>query len=294
MRGAEAGIRNDLETRLAELERHNPEWRSWLALVRETAPLLHERAWAAPLTEEPTPSDRRGTPLLDGRQLRVDAGRVREAVTRLAAASGHDSLAGYRSSADDAVALVEATLRQDESRSVALAAAAGAEPGVLATLGRLVAFPILVACVRQLAGRLPLHWPHGYCPVCGAWPVLAELLGIDRARRLRCGRCACEWQVDWLHCPYCGESDHRQLGSLVLEGNPETRKIETCDSCLGYVKSVTTLQPAPPIELLLRDLETVELDLVAVDRGYVRPGGPGYPIDVRVSARRARSILPFG
>ncbi|MGH7546811.1 MAG: formate dehydrogenase accessory protein FdhE [Gemmatimonadales bacterium] len=289
-----AGIRNDLETRLTGLEQHNPEWRSWLALVRETAALLHEHAWAAPLAEEPAAPHQPATPLLDGRQLGVDAGRVRDAVTRLAAASGHPSLAGYRSSPDDAVALVEATVRQDEVRSGALATAAGTEAGILATVGRLVAFPILVACGRQLAGSLPADWPHGYCPICGAWPVLAELIGIDRARRLRCGRCACDWQVNWLHCPYCGENDHRQLGALVPEGGPETRKIETCDSCLGYVKSVATLQPAPPIELLLCDLETVELDLVAADRGFVRPPGLGYPVDVRVAARRARSILPFG
>jgi len=44
-------------------------------------------------------------------------------------------------------------------------------------------------------------------------------------------------------------------------------KVETCASCRGYLKSVATLQQIPPFALLLQDLETVELDLVALDRG---------------------------
>ncbi|MGH7644152.1 MAG: hypothetical protein ACREMR_01065, partial [Gemmatimonadales bacterium] len=67
-----------------------------------------------------------------------------------------------------------------------------------------------------------------------------------------------------------------------------------CETCRGYLKAVTTLQALPPVELAVRDLETVELDLVAVERGYTRPDGPGYPLDVRVTARRSRSFFGFG
>jgi FdhE protein len=83
-----------------------------------------------------------------------------------------------------------------------------------------------------------------------------------------------------LCCPYCGEKDHERLGALVLDGKPETLTVETCSRCLGYLKSVTTLQAIPPFELLLRDLETVELDVAALDRGYARPGGDGFPLDL--------------
>jgi FdhE protein len=77
--------------------------------------------------------------------------------------------------------------------------------------------------------------------------------------------------VQPLWCTYCGERDHRKLGSLVPEGEGDMLKVETCESCRGYLKSLATLQAMPPFELLLRDLETVELDLVAVERGYGRP-----------------------
>jgi FdhE protein len=76
--------------------------------------------------------------------------------------------------------------------------------------------------------------------------------------------------VEPLWCSYCGERDHRKLGSLVLDGVGDTLKVDTCESCRGYLKSVATLQTIPPFELLLQDLETVELDLVALERGYER------------------------
>jgi formate dehydrogenase maturation protein FdhE len=60
------------------------------------------------------------------------------------------------------------------------------------------------------------------------------------------------------------------------EGSGERLKIDTCDSCRGYLKSVATLQAIPSFELLLQDLETVELDLVARERGYGRPEGTGF------------------
>jgi FdhE protein len=81
---------------------------------------------------------------------------------------------------------------------------------------------------------------------------------------------------------YCGEREHQQLGFLVPEEGGETLKVETCASCRGYLKSIATLQGIPPFELLLRDLETVELDLVAVERGYGRPEESRFRLKVRL------------
>jgi FdhE protein len=61
--------------------------------------------------------------------------------------------------------------------------------------------------------------------------------------------------------------------------------VETCFHCLGYLKSVTTLQAIGSEELLLRDLETVEMDMAALDRGFVRPGGAGFPVELRLTSR---------
>ena len=124
--------------------------------------------------------------------------------------------------------------------------------------------------------RSMASWPRGYCPVCGAWPSLAEIRGIERERRLRCGACAADWALPLLRCAYCDELDHEKLGALHAEGEEHLRRVETCESCHGYLKTVTTFDALTARALLLGDIATIELDLVARDRGYARPSRAGW------------------
>jgi FdhE protein len=285
------GFRTDTAARLAELERERPEWHAWFRLLREAERALDDAGWRTPLEEAELGEGfavSEDAPLLNGRGLQVNPGVAQRLVRRLAstAAVGHltdaASLRGYRPTAADAVALIVAAVRQDLTELAAVADAAGVERGPLMSVAHLAALPLLQSCGRLLADLVPRHWPHGYCPICAAWPILAERRGLDRSRRLRCGRCGAEWEVQWLYCVYCSEREHERLGSLVPEGGGETLKVETCDSCKGYLKSIATLQGIPPFELLLRDLETVELDLVAVERGYGRPEESRFRLEVRL------------
>lgn len=154
---------------------------------------------------------------------------------------------------------------------VPLLAAAGLDPSR-------VPMPLLYACRRRWA--LPQGWKHGYCPVCGAWPGFAELCGVERMRYLRCVRCGAAWRAHGLSCVYCGMREHARLGSLVPEEGAPKWAIELCRACNGYLKVFTALRPSAPEGLLLKDLETVELDLAAGTRGYRRPEGTGYALDV--------------
>jgi FdhE protein len=294
MQGTTPGLRTDPAARLADLERQRPEWRGWLQLLAEARGALDRGDWTAPFAEAESAREvvtSAEPPLLHGRTLEVDAGRVRRLVSRLAstAAAGKEtgaaSLRGYTPSAADAVRLVAAAVRQDRGAIGALAEASGVDPGALASVADFAALPLLHSCGRLLAGRVPRSWPHGYCPICAGWPILSERRGLDRTRRLRCGRCAGDWEVEWLCCIYCGEREHERLGSLVLEDGGERLKVETCASCRGYLKSVATLQGIPPFELPLQDVETVELDLAALQRGYQRPQEAGFPLDARVVGR---------
>jgi FdhE protein len=280
-------LRTEPAARLVDLERRRPEWKTWLNLLSE--------AQAAVASWHSSPiSDSRFTisnaPLLHGRTLEIDAGRVRRLLQTLASiAAGGDlaggaTLRGYRPSKGDAVGLVLAAVRQDKDELAALANNAGVDRGALASIAHLAALPLLQSWGALLQEQVPTYWPHGYCPICAAWPILAERRGLDRTRRMRCGRCGGEWEMQWLCCAYCGERDHNKLGSLVPEESGEVLKVETCATCRGYVKSVATLQSIPPFELLLRDLETVELDLVAIDHGYARPEECGFALDVQLGA----------
>ena len=277
-------VRTDPTARLDQLGRLRPEWRIWLSLLSEVERALGEPHWQAPLVSAPIGSaagSEADAPLLHQRTLAIDGSRLRRLVHRLSAAAG--SLRGYRPSAGESIGLVAAAVHQDSAKLAALAAAAGADPGALSSVAHLATLPLLQSCGRALESQLPRYWPHGYCPLCASWPILAERRGLDGSRRLRCGRCAVEWEVQWYCCVYCGERDHRRLGSLVPEDSGDVLKVEICHACGGYLKSVATLQRIPAVELLLRDLETVELDLVALDRGYGRPEGAGFPLEVELT-----------
>jgi FdhE protein len=97
--------------------------------------------------------------------------------------------------------------------------------------------------------------------------------------------------VPWLHCIYCGERDHERLRFLEADGHGELLKVETCSTCKGYLKSIATLQGFPAFELLLQDLETVEFDLVALDRGFSRPENRGFILELHIFDRASRRTL---
>jgi hypothetical protein len=89
--------------------------------------------------------------------------------------------------------------------------------------------PLLRACSERWRKHVPPAWSHGYCPVRGAWPALAEARGLERARRLRCGRSAANWGIAWLHSANSGMDDHTQLSGLVADSSASTART-TADS----------------------------------------------------------------
>jgi FdhE protein len=185
----------------------------------------------------------------------------------------------------DVGALFRASLQQDRDYINRIAAAHGADPEALQAVAAIAPLPFLHACNRRWAGRLiAIGWTEGYCPVCGAWPAFAEVRGIERSRHFRCGRCGGEWQAQCLICPFCGMTDHNELVSLVPENSGSNGVIDACKRCLGYVKTFTTLQGSPPVKVLLDDLESVELDVAAVEQGYKRPEGNGYSLNVTIAS----------
>jgi FdhE protein len=287
MQGTASGLREDLEAGLAGLERRAPEWRAWLELLRATVRAGAEPGWDDALAPDQPGSERApGTPLLQGRTLELDDRRVQDLVQRIGIALGERSALGsYRPSSSESLELLSAALRQDAAALERLAETAGVDPGGLGAVAHLVAWPLLQACGRCLRERIPSDWQQGFCPVCGAWPTVAELRGLERTRWLRCGWCAAGWPLPWLWCPFCGEHRHDRLGCLVPEARQDSRKVDTCLECRGYLKSLTTLEAMTPVAVLLADLETVELDLVARERGWLRPLGPGHALELRIVAR---------
>jgi FdhE protein len=276
--------------RVDRLAKDHEDWAPYLAVVREVvrgveadARMLRDGA-AATCSLPPHET----APVLHDAVITVDVAALERRVRRLLRVSAEHGAAralgdAPRSRALDAIGLAEAAIAHDGARLTTLADGIGAEPAALAALAHLAVVPLLQEARSAHEARVPASWDHGYCPVCGGFPTLAEARGLDRERRLRCARCGADWWTEWLCCCFCGNRDHLTLGSLVPDdGASESRRAETCERCRGYVKLLTTLTPIRPAELLLEDLATVGLDVAALEHGYRRPEGLGAPVTVRI------------
>jgi FdhE protein len=287
----------------AELD---PAWRPWVRLLDLALAAADDPVWMDAVPE-PSPARPSAAPLIHETVVRVDARRVRKLVRELLR-----EVSSFRAGACpeerqrreggilgvpvegpvgrdtgtrprlDALGVLRGAIAQDAGALERLAARAGVAADPLATVAQLAAIPLLRACATHFHGRVSDAWDHGYCPVCGAWPTLVEIRGLERSRRLRCGRCSSDWPIHVLRCPFCNEGNHDKLHALLPEGSEQTRRVDVCDTCKGYIKGISTLQPAGLRALALTDLSTIELDLVAQERGYERPADVGFAMSLTV------------
>jgi FdhE protein len=271
-----------LAQRISEVRKQNPESERWLGLVEAAfAESGSDEAWGdAVLTiseERPVRA-----PILHQSQIAVRRRALHRWLREVLELAAVDHLGRSLSRTLEPVALLEAAVSQDDDSMEALARAVGVERPALSVVAQIAALPLLQTCGRALAAQVPSSWWEGYCPVCGAWPTLAEFRGLERKRWLRCGRCATGWEVPWLRCPFCDETHHANLGYLAPEEGETSRKVEVCDSCKGYVKAEPTVRHLEPWEILLDDVATLPLEVAALDRGYHRPERPGFALELQV------------
>jgi FdhE protein len=270
---------------LEAIKQQHPEWEPWLAVVGAVMQETRDPRWerfvpgAAQQTEH--------LPLLMNASIVLSPDYLRDWISRLiqTAAGGTAQMATLRSlerAELQAAELFRVALCQDALSLREIALRFGADPETLQSVAALLPVPFLHACARRLAGSVSVDWLAGYCPLCGAWPAFAEIRGIERARYLRCGRCGEEWQHHGLQCAFCDSRDHDQLASLVPQSGDAARAIDACKSCGGYLKSFTALQAADAIEVMIKDLASVDLDIAAIEHGYRRPDVPGAPLEITV------------
>lgn len=129
-------------------------------------------------------------------------------------------------------------------------------------------------------GKTPdrLHRPR-HCPYCGGVAMIstrrAQPDSEAGVRMLHCALCALEWKINRIVCPACGEEDPYKLPVYGSDPYPAVR-IEACETCRRYVKSIDLTLDARPIAEV-DDLVSLSMDLWAMEEGFTRiePGLAG-------------------
>jgi FdhE protein len=112
-------------------------------------------------------------------------------------------------------------------------------------------------------------WDKGCCPICGSQPLMGELRSEEGKRIWTCSFCGSQWRGKRLMCPFCENTDHQTLRYFYTE-REKAYRIDVCDKCKRYIKTVDTRQMADEIFLPVEDLATLHLDILAADKGFKR------------------------
>ena len=172
----------------------------------------------------------------------------------------------------------QALLRLDDDRDTARARLMTYWNGEYDYLSRAILRPFVETLRAHGATLDRLHHP-GHCPYCGGAPIVSTRRAIPDAeaglRMLHCALCGLEWNFNRAMCPSCAEEKPDNLPVFRSDAHPTVR-IEACDTCGRYVKSIDMTQDARPIAEI-DDVVSLSMDLWAIDEGYTRiePGLAG-------------------
>jgi len=161
----------------------------------------------------------------------------------------------------DPESLFLAILIEDKDVFHAIALKFNSTPQAIELLAYNSIKPSLISCASMLKSVLSedLCWQRPGCPICGSQPVLS-ILDTEGKRSLVCGFCWNEWSARRIRCPFCGETDSRKLHYQFSDKENEYR-LESCDSCLSYLKTVDIRKLDRPFYSPLEHLVSAHLDM---------------------------------
>jgi FdhE protein len=229
----------------------------------------------------------RGVPIFAGEPIPVPVGLLKTSLLNLCealAAGGAGESADHIKEAIaantmDAGSLLTASLSRDQQAIRTGAAHRGLAPDLVWLLAELAASPfahalqVALLSPRQDAAGDTLAdakraWNKGHCAVCGSWPALAEV--ADGHRVLRCSFCAAGWELNEYCCIYCGEHGEPFVTAAPDEERKD-RRVEICGACQAYLKTIDVAELSPFPLVAITDMESMDLDLAAMEHGYTRP-----------------------
>lgn len=175
----------------------------------------------------------------------------------------------------DLAAAVQAALAGDEAFFAPYAAQFSHAPRLVPFVVGSAVTPWAQAIARAVLGEKDLTspetvWSHGHCPVCGALPVVGDLRGKEGHRIHTCSFCHTPYRALRLQCPFCLETAQDQLGFVDSPDLPGFRLL-TCATCRMYIKVTDFREMDRTSWPIMDDLESMALDLAAMEQGWRRP-----------------------
>lgn len=226
----------------------------------------------------------RGVPAFAGEPIPLPVPLLRIALVKLsealAAGGAGETAMRIRDAIDsgsmEAGSLLAASLTRNQTAIRVGASHRGLAPDLVWLVAELAVSPFVHALQRAVldhphdeALRSALDgWNRGYCPACGSWPALAEVVGGHRT--LRCSFCSSAWELNQYACTYCGESGEPFVTAAPDEDRKD-RRVEVCTACGAYLKTVDLPELSPFPLLSISDIETTDLDVAAMEHGFARP-----------------------
>lgn len=145
-------------------------------------------------------------------------------------------------------------------------------PRALAFLAQSSMTPSIMALAEAVSRSLPegRTWDHSSCPVCGSLAFHSSLRTKEGQRVNSCSFCRADYRVTRLMCACCEERDAAKLPYFTAE-EEEGYRVETCETCKGYIKLTDFRDLDRPSLPALDDVESLTLDILAVRKGFSRP-----------------------
>jgi FdhE protein len=227
---------------------------------------------------------KRSIPALHGEPIPLPAKvlelSAREYAEHLATGGAGEAAAGVCRALDsralDGAALISACFGRDQRRVRFMAAQHEVSPDIAWLVAELASAPFAHLLQRKAldgadAAETVRAWDRGYCPACGSWPAVTEVVAGRPA--LRCSFCAASWEVSSYRCIYCANEGDT---FITAAPNPEQagRRLQMCNACGGYLKVLELTAPTEFPLVAIEDLASMDLDMAAIDRKYMRPALP--------------------
>ncbi|RQD59338.1 MAG: formate dehydrogenase accessory protein FdhE [Desulfonatronovibrio sp. MSAO_Bac4] len=132
--------------------------------------------------------------------------------------------------------------------------------------------PSLIKNASRISIALPVDhtWSMGHCPTCGSLPYISSLEGKQGARHMHCSFCHTSYPFKRMICPFCQENKSESFEYFTVKEHPGFR-VDVCKKCNMYIKTTDFREMDRKHLHVLDDLESLTMDIMAGNQGYIRP-----------------------